>query len=230
MRIVVWNCRGLRNGPAVRGLLDLQKQVDPDILFLSETKLDKRRMEKFKWMLQMGNMIVRDCEGKSGGLALFWKKEVNLELLNYSKNHIDAKIVEKDGFKWRFTGIYGEPANDKRNITWKLLRVISQQLNLPWLCAGDFNEIMYNHEKRGGPARAQSQMENFRAALASCGLRDLGYVGDKYTWRNHSLDASRFVKERLDRAVGLRSWCARFPNFRVLNGDPHHSDHRPITI
>ncbi|XBH58472.1 hypothetical protein VPH35_079904 [Triticum aestivum] len=73
-------------------------------------------------------------------------------------------------------------------------------------------------------------MESFRAALADCGLRDLGYVGDKYTWQNHSWDVNRFVKERLDREVGSRSWCTRFPHHKVVNGDPYQSDHRPIII
>lgn len=150
MTILAWNCRGLGNGPSVRGLLDLRKQVDPDILFLCETKLDKGRMEKLKLKLGMGNMMVRDCEGKSGGLALLWKKQVNWELHNYSKYHIDVKVVEKDGFRWRFTGIYGEPVSDKKKITWKLFRILNQQLKLPWLCADDFNEIMYCHEKKGG--------------------------------------------------------------------------------
>jgi exonuclease III len=63
MRITTWNCRGLGNGPAVRGLLDLQKQEDPDILFLSETKLDGRKMETLKWQLGMNNLVTRDCEG-----------------------------------------------------------------------------------------------------------------------------------------------------------------------
>lgn len=48
-------------------------------------------------------------------------------------------------------------------------------------------------------------------ALVDCGLKDLGYVGDKYTWRNQSWEASRYIKERLDRVVGSRSWCTRFP-------------------
>ena len=67
MKIVAWNCRGLGNRPAVRGLLGMQKSEGADILFLSETKLDERRMQKFRWMLGLPNMIVKDCEGKGGG-------------------------------------------------------------------------------------------------------------------------------------------------------------------
>jgi len=37
MRIITWNCRGLGNGPAVRGLLDLQEREAPDVLFIAET-------------------------------------------------------------------------------------------------------------------------------------------------------------------------------------------------
>ena len=45
MKLVAWNCRGLGNRPAVRSLLELQKTEDADILFLSETKMDRRRIE-----------------------------------------------------------------------------------------------------------------------------------------------------------------------------------------
>ena len=42
--------------------------------------------------------------------------------------------------------------------------------------------------------------------------------------------ASSYTKERLDRAVANGEWRARFPLVRVLNGDPRHSDHRPIVV
>ena len=62
------------------------------------------------------------------------------------------------------------------------------------MCAGDFNEILYSHEKKGGPARPQNQMESFRWALFEFGLSDLGFEVDKYTWRNHSHDANMYIK------------------------------------
>jgi hypothetical protein len=36
--------------------------------------------------------------------------------------------------------------------------------------------------------------------------------------------------ERLDKAAANDQWCARFPATRVINGDPRHSDHRPLII
>src|SRR5438034_993295 len=117
----------------------------------------------------MSNMLVRGCEGRSSGISLIWRRHINAKLHNYSKYHVDMEIVEQDGYKWRFTGIYGEPSLDKKERTWKLLRMLNQQLSLPWLCAGDFNEILYAHEKKGGLARSQRQMEKFRMALIECG-------------------------------------------------------------
>jgi hypothetical protein len=47
MKLLSRNCRGLGNQPAVRGLTDLVKAKDPDILFLSETKMTEKEMDGF---------------------------------------------------------------------------------------------------------------------------------------------------------------------------------------
>lgn len=142
----------------------------------------------------------------------------------------DSVIEGDDGFQWRFTGIYGESRNEDKNNTWKTLHYLKEQFEMPWLCSGDFNEILFGCEKEGGPPRAESSMQKFRSVLEECGLHDLGFVCDPFTWRNNHHMAAGFIKERLDRAVANSAWRCKFPVVRVVNGDPRHSDHRPIII
>jgi exonuclease III len=97
MKICGQNCQGLGNGPAVNSLLDLKRKEDPDVLFLFETKLNDRELEKFRWKLSMTYMWVVNPEGRSRGIAVFWKKEVNLSLRSSGRRHIDFDVTEEDG-------------------------------------------------------------------------------------------------------------------------------------
>lgn len=38
---------------------------------------------------------------------------------------------------------------DEKDKTWKLLRTLKYQGNKPWLCAGDFNVILFSWENEG---------------------------------------------------------------------------------
>ena len=78
---------------------------------------------------------------------LFWKESMNLQVETSSKNHIDCIIGGGTKGAWRFTGFYREPITHKCHEPWELLRQLHLQFNLPWLCAGDFNEIVKGAEK-----------------------------------------------------------------------------------
>ncbi|KAL0444623.1 UNVERIFIED_CONTAM: putative mitochondrial protein [Sesamum latifolium] len=52
-------------------------------------------------------------KGLSGGLAMLWKKEVDVSLVNLSHNHIDVRVSSDRGV-WRCTGFYGEPKASRR--------------------------------------------------------------------------------------------------------------------
>jgi exonuclease III len=230
MRIITWNCWGLGKGPAIRGLLDVQKREAPDILFLSETKHDEKWMEWLKWKLELTNLVTVDSEGSRGGLALFWKKDIDIRIKSWYIYHIDCVITEDDGIQWRFTGIYGESRSEEKDNTWKTLRTLKEKNDLQWLCSGDFNEILFSCEKEGGPIREERCMQKFRIALEDCDLHDLGFVGDPFTWWNNHHLADSFTKERLDRAVANGAWRFMFPLVQVVNGDPRHSNHIPIIV
>ena len=57
----------------------------------------------------------------SGELALLWKEEVTLDVINFIDNHILAKVVEKDGFVWYLTWFYGWPKANEKWKSWALL-------------------------------------------------------------------------------------------------------------
>jgi hypothetical protein len=71
---------------------------------------------------------------------------------------------------------------------------------LPWLCAGDFNEILHQHEQLGGNPRNPNQIDAFSECLTTCGLTDLGYSGYDYTWSNKREGAEN-IQCRLDRGM-----------------------------
>lgn len=53
---------------------------------------------------------------------------------------------------------------------------------IPWAILEDFNEITHSDEKLGWLERDAGQMSEFRECLNNCGLTDLGFVGQRYTW------------------------------------------------
>ena len=178
----------------------------------------------------MPNMVAKDCKGNSGGLALFWRRDVEVCIKSFSRYHIDAFVQDGEGVEWRLTGMYGEPKGEEKHKTWRLMKILSNQYNKPWLCLGDFNEILFGSEKEGGQPRSAGCMDRFRNVLEDCKLEDLGFVGDAFTWRNHHHNAEGYIRERLDRAVANIEWRDLFPLVRVINGDPRHSDHRPLIV
>ncbi|KAL4644143.1 hypothetical protein ACB092_02G142600 [Castanea dentata] len=54
-------------------------------------------------------------------------------------------------------------------------------VEVPWLCAGDFNELVQSEEKLGGNRISHNQMQLFQDANDACGFIDLGYSGSKFT-------------------------------------------------
>lgn len=146
-----WNCRQLGNPQSVNALHTLVQRWDPMIVFLSETKVRKSGMKRIKRKLENYDGLIVPSDGQSGGIAMLWKKDINLNIMGYSKNYIDAIIIEQlSGFKWRITGYYGHPETHLRHESQILLVALNSRFSLPWICFGDFNEIVSMEEKLGG--------------------------------------------------------------------------------
>jgi hypothetical protein len=89
-----------------------------------------------------------------GGIAVFWRRGIDVSLRGMSQYRINVDVKEGDGFCWHFTGVYGEAHTELKHLTWKQMRDLGGQPKVLWLCAGDFNEILFSHEKEGGRMRS----------------------------------------------------------------------------
>ena len=143
---------------------------DPAIVFIAETWLVEARLKVLLKNLKFRNMHVVSEETQGGGLVLLWRGDVQLRVVSSSLNHVDTIINEGRDNTWRFTGFYGAPETSNRHITWNLLRNLNAQFDFPWVCAGDFNEILKSHEKMGGRPLPVAQMQEFRDAIDECGF------------------------------------------------------------
>lgn len=100
---------------------------------------------------------------------------------------------------------------------------------LPWCIAGDFNDMMFAHEKKGGRAHPRHLLEGFSETVNDCELMDLGFVGNEFTWEK-SRGQNNWLQERLDRGLGNQLWKEMFPAAEIKVWEVSTSDHLPLVV
>ncbi|XP_073057019.1 uncharacterized protein [Primulina eburnea] len=231
MSFITWNARGLGNQRAFRELKRLVAEKRPSILFICETKMRDFQCSWWKHVLGFSGMFVVNCDGRRGGLMLFWKEPLCVTIHSYTSGHIDS-IIHHGNKKWRFNGFYGNPETQNRHLSWALLRRLScmpEFKEYPWLVGGDFNKICFDREKLGGNPRPLSYTRAFREVLNACSLPDLHGTGEYFTWVNRR-SSDDIIFERLDRLVATLGWRLLYPADRVCSLEFYHSDHRPLLL
>lgn len=130
---------------------------------------------------------------------------------------------------WRLTGYYGIPDRLHRQSSWNLLRHLASVDNLPWVCIGDYNDLLSEQDKKGRVEHPQWLYSGFREAIFYCNLTDISLSGYSFTWFRGRNIGNR-VEERLDRAMANPAWHSRFPRASLLNLIAPVSDHNPILM
>lgn len=181
--------------------------------------------------LGFSKSIVVKAEGLSGRLLLLWRQEVMVAELSKSRSHIDV-LLSCDRLRipqLRITGFYGELRQERRKESWYLMRFLKAQSDSPWLCLGDFNEVLLAEEQFGGNGREPWQVAAFQDAVSDCHLSDLGFHGLLYTWDNRQ-EGDRNVKVRLDRALGDDRFMSQLGVTEVFHLPLAESDHCGLLV
>ncbi|KAK6161333.1 hypothetical protein DH2020_004714 [Rehmannia glutinosa] len=174
------------------------------------------------------NGVSVDSTGRSGGLALLWRKDIQVSLRNYSTRFIDIDYIIQDT-SIRVTVTYGEPNVSLRRNFWNFFKSIKSDARIPWISFGDFNEVMTQAKFCGRGPRAEWQIHHFREALSHCGLSNMGYKGSRFTWQH--LSVYLFTQQaRLDRCVGNESLTSLFPWHSIEHIPTISSDHQALFI
>lgn len=185
-------------------------------------------MDKAKLILGFDRCFSVPCHGRSESIMIIWDKNLDLAIssFNFFPGHIDTWI-KNSASVWRFTEFYGNPRQDLRLASWKLLARLEESVCYPWIMGGDFNEIMKVDKKEGGSIRDAKLINNFCDVLSSCCLVDLGFKGDNFTRKNGNKKGNLII-ERIDKFVIKSHFIEKMWSCQVEHFAYHNSDHRVI--
>lgn len=99
---------------------------------------------------------------------------MKLDIIMSSHNLIDTKISHKKTIS-AVSSVYDPPQTENRALFWKLLELHFANRDEAWLLTGDFNELLTNEEKQGGPERRKSSFIDFRSCVSRLGLLNVKY-------------------------------------------------------
>ncbi|KAK8264561.1 hypothetical protein V6Z12_D12G118100 [Gossypium hirsutum] len=229
MKIFCWNCHGVGNPATIRELKQLLVANVSDILFLCETKVHSNEFSRIQSRCRMGGCLAVSSEGKSNGLAMMWREDVDVTIQTYSKFHIDSLIKLDNGEVIRFTSFYGHPNPNLRHHAWDMLKKVKDKVNEGWIVGGDFNAILNNSEKEGGRRKPTNMMEDFWDILDVLNLSDVKTKNGWFTWTNNR-EGNGVIKERLDRFLISDIIIEKMPFITSSIVRQSKSDHEAILL
>lgn len=141
MLIISWNCQGLGRPLIVQVLQGLCTTHRPSVIFLMETNNKRAKLDRIRQSLNFLNSCYVDSIGTSGGLALWWMDGVVLDIRSKSQNIFRCIFSPTAGRSWAACFIYAPSQRQERAAFWKYLCDMATEMQYPWLCVGDFNQV-----------------------------------------------------------------------------------------
>ncbi|XP_050249301.1 uncharacterized protein LOC126696657 [Quercus robur] len=104
---------------------------------LDEIDVDLRCFETSKVVgVDEWDMRAVPSNDRGGGLALLWKKEVDVWVDSFLNYHIDSIVHGGSENAWRLTGFYGKLDTNRRSEGWNMLRMLSSKDFRDWILLG----------------------------------------------------------------------------------------------
>lgn len=116
---------------------------------------------------------------------------------------------------------------DTRKPLWGELAKLS--ISAPWLLLGDFNTVLYAHDRLNGAPVSLYESQDFEGFLSTVGVSELPSTGGYYSWSNKG-SGSSIIFSRIDRCLGNTDWFLLYDSVKSRYLVPDVSDHSPVVV
>ena len=124
--------------------------------------------------------------GQSGGIWPLWRSSVGeIEIIESSSQFVFARLQNGEE-KLNLIVVYAAPSASRRSGLWDKLRAIIQGMDGPVIIGGgggEYNTIVCLDERTGGNGSLSQDSLEFGDWINSTSLIDMGFSGNKFTWR-----------------------------------------------
>ena len=157
------------------------------IMIITETKISGQRAKDITDQLHFDGVIHANNIGFTGGLWVLWDStQVEIFELSLFEQEIHTLLRDLSSkSSWLISTIYASPRFVERRLLWDNLSQVAELHSLPWIIAGNFNEVLTKEDiYRGRPINI-SRQSSFKNALiiarcliwVSLVLVSLGQIG-----------------------------------------------------
>ncbi|KAI9127053.1 hypothetical protein K1719_001612 [Acacia pycnantha] len=225
-------CLGDVRGATSKGfaaiLRDLKHRHRLDVVVILEPRVSGSGADRIIKNWGFKQSVRREAEGFLGGIWILW----NLEELVVDVILLDEQFIHCNlclgGKKMAFTAVHASPNESRRHRICDILYNYSTDSYVPWLLAGDFNEIKSPLEQKGGGRVNESRCRKFKDWIQDCNFIDIDTHGPFFTWKGPKWNGLDRVYKRLDRCLCNVKWQEEFENAVVKIMPRIGSDHHPI--
>ncbi|KAL8151487.1 LOW QUALITY PROTEIN: hypothetical protein V2J09_021295 [Rumex salicifolius] len=194
MKFLLWNCCSAGKASFERAAKYLIRKHKIDLLVVFETQLSRARAKRAAEALRWGSLLIVNMEGRAGGIWLLWDP---------------SEIVLGDSLKFIFS--YAPPTVHRRVSFWAAMKSEIEATSGPVFLGGDLNCILRIDERQAGSGLLHNDLPTFKSIVEDCGLLDLVFYGQNFTWSSDSRPGN-YVAKRLDRVVMCIDAFAQWPN------------------
>ncbi|XP_026434679.1 uncharacterized protein LOC113332348 [Papaver somniferum] len=225
------NCNGFADKETRNYAKDFNKMLDPDILFLQETKINSDKITRFTRPLNFLNIFYVPSIGRSRGICLLWKDGFELEIIYHDKNMIHCLVTSNPSKPtWLLSCVCGSPYPQESKAQLEFIKNVCENydINAPWAPIGDLNLTLHDNERNNSNG-SSSRSSKLAQTVLEEGFNDLGFHGNPYTCTSNK-NGTWKIRTRLDRSLINSDWIIQFPDSFLRHLPFLGSDHCPILL